>query len=61
MSTQSKPTPQEIVTTYLLEVGGAGRVELINELADGLISFYRLWLHADFDDSVVFDSSNPAR
>ncbi|MDC0359225.1 hypothetical protein OAM92_00680 [Acidimicrobiales bacterium] len=33
MSTQSKPTPEEIVTTYLLDVGGAGRVELIDELA----------------------------
>ena len=27
------------------------------ELRDGLISRYRLWLHAGFDDPMVFDSS----
>ena len=28
-------------------------------LKGGLISYYRLWLHANFDKPIIFDSSNP--
>jgi predicted ester cyclase len=28
-------------------------------LRDGLIDHYRVWLHANLDRSVVFDSANP--
>lgn len=30
-----------------------------NDLVDGQISRYRVWLHALFDEPVVFDSSRP--
>lgn len=31
------------------------------DLVDGRVSRYRLWLHAGFDDPVVFDTSRPER
>ncbi len=37
----------------------SGTVFSFFELTDGLISFYRLWLHAAFDEPVTFDSSKP--
>jgi len=39
----------------------SGTVFSFFDLADGRISRYRLWLHAMFDEPVVFDSSRPAR
>ena len=36
-----------------------GTVFSFFELRDGLISRYRLWLHARFPEDVVFDSSRP--
>jgi len=39
----------------------SGTVFSFFELTDGLISFYRLWLHAAFDEPVTFDSSRPSR
>ena len=30
-------------------------------LKEGLISYYRLWLHAKFDKPIIFDSSNLKR
>lgn len=38
-----------------------GTVFSFFQLTDGLISHYRLWLHAGFGDPVTFDSSNPTR
>jgi len=29
------------------------------DLVDGRISRYQLWLHAGFDDPIVFDTSTP--
>ncbi len=37
-----------------------GTVFSFFELKDGLITRYKLWLHANFDDPVVFDSSAAA-
>ncbi len=36
-----------------------GTVFSFFSLEDGLIRRYRLWLHADFDPPVIFDSSHP--
>ena len=30
-------------------------------LREGLISYYRLWLHAKLDKPIIFDSSNPRK
>lgn len=45
------PTGQEI----------SGTAFSFFELVDGRISRYRVWLHAMFDEPVVFDSSRPPR
>lgn len=37
----------------------SGTVFSFFDLVDGRISRYRVWLHAVFDDPVVFDSSRP--
>jgi len=39
----------------------SGTVFSFFDLTDGRISRYHLWLHAVFDEPVVFDSSHPAR
>ncbi len=39
----------------------SGTVFSFFELVDGRISRYRIWLHAMFDEPVVFDSSHPIR
>jgi predicted ester cyclase len=44
------PTGQEI----------SGTVFSFFDLVGGRISRYRVWLHAEFDEPVVFDSSRPA-
>lgn len=44
-----KPTGDEI----------SGTAFSFFDLVDGRISLYRVWLHARFDEPVVFDSSNP--
>lgn len=56
--------PKSLMRTYIDEVIKNGRTELIDEIAhpdvvDGRISRYSLWLHADFGESVVFDTTNP--
>jgi predicted ester cyclase len=45
------PTGQEI----------SGTTFSFFDLVDGRISRYRVWLHAELDEPVLFDSSRPVR